>query len=119
MVTVWCHFFGVGPRPSQERVLVALTRAGVSTSPISASEHLRAGIVFFDKPNLELYELIAQTSRNGLDRVLAVAMSGASAVRGCTWELLGHGASDVFAWDHSGNPCREIAERFERWSAVD
>jgi transcriptional regulator with GAF, ATPase, and Fis domain len=29
------------------------------------------------------------------------------------------GATDVFAWDHSHEPAREVAARFERWTQVD
>jgi transcriptional regulator with GAF, ATPase, and Fis domain len=35
------------------------------------------------------------------------------------WQLLGAGASDVFAWDHSADPAAEVNARFERWDQVD
>jgi transcriptional regulator with GAF, ATPase, and Fis domain len=38
--------------------------------------------------------------------------------RAC-WRLLEAGASDVFAWDHSGDPAVDIVARFRRWEAID
>ena len=75
-------------------------------------------MLFFDRITPDVCEFIRRVSRNGLERVLAVALSRSAL--GCgSWQLLQCGASDVFAWDHSQNPAAEIAARFERWTFVD
>jgi len=51
--------------------------------------------------------------------VLAIALSRTGMKPTDIWRLLSAGASDVFAWDHSDDPAREIAARFERWQMVD
>lgn len=77
-------------------------------------------VAFWD-PQVDqaLCDLLRHLSRNGLERVLAVAISGTALMGDGAWRLLRSGASDVFAWDHSDNPASEIAARFERWEAVD
>jgi transcriptional regulator with GAF, ATPase, and Fis domain len=54
-----------------------------------------------------------------MERVLAIALPNAGIETAAIWELLSAGASDVFAWDHSPHPAREIAARFKRWRNVD
>src|SRR5262245_30694101 len=111
MIPVWHHFFGPGDAPVRCAVIAALLNAGIATQPLKA-EIVGAGIVFFNQVTAELCNFVRQISRNGLERVLTIAFSGSALCTGSTWRLLQHGASDVFAWDHSDNPAKEVAERF-------
>jgi transcriptional regulator with GAF, ATPase, and Fis domain len=76
-------------------------------------------VVVFDQITQQLHDFLRVASRNGLDRVLAVAVSRSTLVGGGAWPLLQSGASDVIAWDNSANPAEDVAARFERWDSVD
>jgi transcriptional regulator with GAF, ATPase, and Fis domain len=120
MVRAW-HYF-VAPADTSEGVfLQALISAGLSTHklPSGVSPNAGPGVVFFEKVDQSLVNLIASLSHGGPQRVLAVATSNAALNNSSAWQLMQAGASDVFAWDHSPSASSEIAARFERWNAVD
>jgi transcriptional regulator with GAF, ATPase, and Fis domain len=119
MITVWHHFFSSGDVLLRGAIVAALAHAGVTTHRLEAEISSGPGVVFFDQITAELCSFVGQISRNGMERVLAVALSRSALCAGSTWRLLQNGASDVFAWDHSGNPAGEIAARFTRWDSVD
>jgi transcriptional regulator with GAF, ATPase, and Fis domain len=116
--TFWHHFVQRDDAVSRNAILQALRDAGIKTIAHGSEPRARSGVVFFDNLDTELCEFVRHVSRHGLDRVLAVAVSRAATGDG-VWHLLKHGASDVFAWDHSNQPAQEIAARFERWQSVD
>ncbi len=97
----------------------ALLRERVRTHALPPNELAGPGVLFFEKADPSVCDLVRQCSRNGLERILAVAISKSDLAGNSVWRLLHSGASDVFAWDHSTNPAREIAARFERWESVD
>lgn len=118
MTSVWVRFLGGSTSLSQEAVATALAEAGIEVRTPRGSQP-GAGLLFFDAFSSELCSLLRDTSRAGLERVLAIA-SSSSLIDGATcWRLLDAGASDVFAWDHYDDPGMEIAARFRRWQAVD
>jgi transcriptional regulator with GAF, ATPase, and Fis domain len=118
MTPVWHHFFGPADAHLRCAIIAALANVGITTQPLKP-EALGSGIIFFNQVTAELCNFVREISRNGLERVLTIAFSGSALCAGSTWRLLQHGASDVFAWDHSTNPAKEVAERFSRWKTVD
>jgi transcriptional regulator with GAF, ATPase, and Fis domain len=76
------------------------------------------GVVLFDHFSPALTELIARLSRDGRQPVIAVATAGVSLADRRSWGLLRHGAADLFAWDHSTTPAREVVARLQRWWTV-
>jgi transcriptional regulator with GAF, ATPase, and Fis domain len=76
------------------------------------------GVVLFDRFSPRLTELIARLSRGGRQPVIAVATAGVSLADRRSWGLLRHGAADLFAWDHSTTPAREVVARLQRWWTV-
>src|SRR6185369_7795728 len=109
-------FLGRQPRAD---ILNALSAARV---PHHACESLPAkgpGIIFFDEITKELSDTLRAASCSGTERVLAIGLSQSTMKSAGIWSLLDAGASDVFAWDHSLEPAREVAARFERWDKVD
>ncbi len=118
MRTAWHHFACRASTLPQNNVIQALLNVGLRTVPLSSRQPPGPGVLFFDQIDAELCELIRQASRNGLERVLAVAVSRVGLGYGL-WRLLESGASDVFQWEHSGSPAEEIAARLERWKSVD
>ncbi|MBP6821905.1 MAG: sigma-54-dependent Fis family transcriptional regulator [Acidobacteria bacterium] len=116
---VWLWFSANVSAEQRQTILTDLARAGVTSSGDDDYETENSGIVFFTELTAELCVLLGETSRRGLARVLAVALTPAALAKGGTWALLKAGASDVFAWDHSTEPAREISARFERWQEVD
>lgn len=116
----WHHFFAVNHQLLTEKAAVeALARAGVRTSAYDASVTNALGILFFEHIDQELCDFLSEASRNGVERVLAIAVSRSGLKGGAAWQLLSAGASDVFAWDHSNDPAGEVAARLERWKSVD
>jgi len=115
-MTIWHCFLGRQPRAD---ILNALSAARV---PHHACESLPAkgpGIIFFDEITKELSDTLRAASCSGTERVLAIGLSQSTMKSAGIWSLLDAGASDVFAWDHSLEPAREVAARFERWDKVD
>ena len=119
MPTMWHRFAERGDASQMTAIIQALVRAGVKTQILDSDDVSGPGILFFHQVSPTLCDQLRQLSRNGRERVLAVAISHTSLVGESAWRLLHSGASDVFAWDHSDNPASEIAARFERWTAVD
>ena len=117
--SLWQCFVERGDSSGRIAITQALLREHVRTHDLLPGEPVGPGIVFFEKVNLAVCDLVRQCSRNGLERVLAVAVSQSALAGNSVWRLLHSGASDVFAWDHSTCPAREIAARFERWQSVD
>lgn len=116
----WHHFFAVSNQLLTEKAAVkALACAGIQTSAYDAGVPNALGILFFDCINRELCDFLREASRNGVERVLAIAVSRSGLKGGAAWQLLSAGASDVFAWDHSSDPAGEVAARLERWKSVD
>jgi transcriptional regulator with GAF, ATPase, and Fis domain len=116
---LWHHFFDEDAIPTKSTVVEALNRENVGTYPLDLDSPSGSGVVFFCKFTDPLCDLLREISRNGLERVLVVAVSPSGFPPGCVWRLLQAGAADVFVWDHRVDPAREVADRFQRWEAVD
>jgi transcriptional regulator with GAF, ATPase, and Fis domain len=119
MSDLWHLFFEITDLALRSRVIAALTHAGVSTHALKLDMPCGPGIIFFSRFTASLCDLVREISRNGVARVLVVALSHSALHGGSTWDLLQLGASDVFSWDHSADPAREVAARFDRWDEVD
>ena len=119
MSSLWHRFVDGVDSHRRSAILHSLAREHVSTHLLSSDNPSGQGILFFDKVSQSLCDLVRVFSRNGLERILAVALSQSEFRGNAVWQLLASGASDVFSWDHSSHPAREIASRFERWGTID
>jgi transcriptional regulator with GAF, ATPase, and Fis domain len=119
VTSLWHRFFEAGDSIRTSAILQALAHERVRTHPLLSDNPAGAGIVFFNKVSPQLCDQICSYSCNGLERVLAVGLSHSDCTGSTVWRLLGSGASDVFSWDHSVHPAREVAARFQRWELVD
>ena len=115
----WHHFFAHADVLPESQILHAVEAVGVSTYPLDLDAPSSPGMLVFDKITPQLCDLLREVSQSGLQRVLAIALSVSALADDGAWRLLQAGASDVFSWDHSDNPAREVAARFERWESVD
>jgi transcriptional regulator with GAF, ATPase, and Fis domain len=113
---IWHWFPG---RQPEAAILAALTQAGLRHYACESPPLHGPGIVFFDEINDRLFNLLREASCRGVERVIAIGLLPARIKSAAIWSLLGAGASDVFAWDHSSNAAHEVAARFERWEKVD
>lgn len=118
MTTVWHCFIG-GATAHRTAIIQSLVREGLSTQPLATEDEAGSGVLFFDQLDERVCKLVQQLSRNGRERLLAVAICCRALMGDGSWRLLRNGASDVFAWDHSQSAAAEIAARFQRWEAVD
>ncbi|MCI0488060.1 MAG: sigma 54-interacting transcriptional regulator [Blastocatellia bacterium] len=119
MIKVWHHFLCQGDAFPRKGVIEALADAGFDACPLDLDAPSGRGVLFFDEINARACDLLREVSRNGIERILAIAVSRSALALGNAWELLRAGASDVFAWDHFSDPAAEAAARFERWDEVD
>lgn len=115
----WLDFFSKDGVLSKSAVIEALMNEGVNTYELDLDMPIGPGLLFFDEITQRLCDFLRDVSRNGLERVLAIAVSHSALADGGAWRLLHAGASDVFAWDHSSDPAEEIAARLKRWNAID
>ncbi len=119
MIKVWHHFLCRGDALPRGEVIEALADAGLDACCLDADAPAGRGVIFFDEITNRACELLREVSRNGVERVLAIAASRTVLTNGNAWRLLRAGASDVFAWDHFRDPAAEVAARFHRWEKVD
>lgn len=77
------------------------------------------GIVVFNNITPEVYTFIQSASRDGTERVLAIAENEAALSGNWAWRLLKAGASDVLVWSQLPEPAVVIAARLRRWLEVD
>jgi transcriptional regulator with GAF, ATPase, and Fis domain len=119
MAAVWRYFFGQSAARLQATIIETLVRAGVETYPLNLDMPRGPGILIFDEITQQLCDFVQEISRNGLDRILAVAASRSALAHGDSWLLLQSGASDVYPWDSTPHPAEDVAARFTRWEVVD
>ena len=115
----WFRYHRIGDLRAGEAMIGAVTRCGVTLKPAKTTTHMGAGLVLFDRVDVQLCEALDHDSQHGLDRVLAVATSSAALADGAAWRLLEAGAADVFAWDAMPDPAATVAARFERYAKVE
>jgi transcriptional regulator with GAF, ATPase, and Fis domain len=115
----WHHFLTDADAPPKREILRAIEDVGIGTYPLDPDAASGPGMLVFDRITPHLCDLLREVSHGGLQRVLAIAASFSAFADDGAWRLLQAGASDVFSWDHSDRPAREVAARFERWEGVD
>ena len=97
----------------------ALKCAGVTTSHLDLAAPSGPGVLCFSAISQHLCERLRELSRNGIERVIAVAVSAPHLTNHDAWRLIQAGASDVLAWNSGATPATVIAARLERWAAID
>jgi len=115
---VWLWFAQNVSAEQQQVVLSNLGKAAINACVQEEQGAASCGIVCFTEITAEICSLLREASRR-LARVLTVALTPSALAGGGAWSLLRSGASDVFAWNHSAEPAKEIAARVERWKEVD
>jgi hypothetical protein len=100
----WHHFLACTDVLPENTILRAPEDVGVSPYPLDLDVPSSPGMLVFDKITPQLCDLLREVSHNGLQRVLAIALSLSALVDNGAWRLLQAGASDVFSWDHSDSP---------------
>ena len=104
MREAWVHAIGSTAVLLENAAANRLPSCGITPCALGPECPARTGIVFFEKLTAELLDLISESSCSGLYRVLAVAVSSACVAGTTSWQLLHHGASDVFAWVRGRTP---------------
>jgi transcriptional regulator with GAF, ATPase, and Fis domain len=116
---VWLHFFSKGDALLKSAVVKTLENAGISAYAFGPERFQGPGVLFFDEITQRLFDFLHEVSHNGIERVLAVAVSKSALAEGGAWRLLQAGASDVFAWDYSIDPAEGVLARLKRWNGID
>ncbi len=117
-MSIWLCAFGNETAELSRRVIAALGAIDIVVHHTSSGHTPGPGIVVFAQVTGELCTAVAELSRHGLQRLVAIATSALS-VREGGWQLLAAGAADVLHWDGQPDPAPALAARLHRWAAVD
>ena len=88
----WLHFFGQHDASVKDGLARALTHTGVKTRALAPTTDTGWGILCFCEFSDGLCELLYEVSQRGMERILAVAVSGAGLTHEHIWQLLQAGA---------------------------
>lgn len=116
---IWIQYLGGEQALPRKRAIESLAHAGITASPQGAATPTGPGVVVFDVITPDLCDCIREYSRNGFNKIVAVALTSTALAGGASWRLLRSGASDVVAWEHDVTASEAIAARFSRWEDVD
>ena len=119
VVDVWFHCLDGINQTSRDRATCALAQEGIICRSGGTGSAPPFGLIVFDKETPDLLEFVHRSSRDGFDRIMAVALNKTALTGATPWKLLQAGASDVLAWSTTKDPAAAIAARFERWQAVE
>ena len=117
-MSIWLCAFGNDTAELSRRVTTALSAIDIVVHHTTSGHTPGPGIVVFAQVTAELCAAVAELSRRGLQRLVAIATS-ATSVREGGWQLLAAGAADVLHWDGQPDPAPALAARLHRWAAVD
>jgi len=116
---VWFHCQDGTNQLSRDRATGGLAQEGIICRRRGTSSDPPFGLIAFDKESPDLLEFVQRSSRDGGDRIMAVALNKTALAGAIPWKLLQAGASDVLAWNSTKNPAAAIAARFQLWRAVE
>ncbi len=109
MVAVWLDASLLRDARLGAAILAALRAHGADVVEKADGQ---PGFVAFDVADAEAYAAVAERSRAGTDRVLALPVGDAD-----VWPLLAAGAADVMTWDPG--TAADVVARLARWVEVD
>lgn len=115
----WFYFFGQKDIQDEGAIIEFLANAGINTYALDPEKPVGPGVLVFDEISQQLYNFLREVSHNGLERVVAIAISRSLLTNSSVWHLLQAGVSDVFDWHHPADCAGQIAARLQRWSVVD
>jgi transcriptional regulator with GAF, ATPase, and Fis domain len=113
----WLQSF-VEPSDWVTSVLAAL-RSTLEIEPYSLRMSTDRGIVLIESASAEVRAFLREASRDGLERVIAIACTTRDTSTRESWDVLRAGASDVIPWREVSDAPAFILARFERWAAID
>ncbi len=113
----WLLFFTGNNTLQRDSITTAISDEGIYIRNYTRPSG--PGILVFDEMTSKLCNFLKEASREGHERILAIASSRNVIASVNVWRLLQAGASDVICWDSSIDSARNIAARLTRWSTVD
>jgi transcriptional regulator with GAF, ATPase, and Fis domain len=118
-ISAWLTFADHDAAQSAKHIQASLESSQVSAREGDPGVSAVPGLLCFTALTPALCDLLRTVSRDGIERVLAVALSRAALAGVGAWQLLQAGASDVFVWDETTDPIDAIRAKLKRWQAVD
>jgi transcriptional regulator with GAF, ATPase, and Fis domain len=115
---VWLHFACESAGDIARSIVDALRAVGLHIESLDRSQPSLPGIIFFERFDASLCELLQRLMAEGGRRVLLIALGASGCTSEAAWSLVAAGASDVFAWKDEGS-ARDVAARLTRWAEVD
>jgi sigma-54 interacting transcriptional regulator len=96
---VWLQYSGGGDVLPESLVIQSLRQSGLKPFRLDDVPSSSPGLVLFDRATPELYQRLREYSHNGLNRVLAIAVTSGALTATRVWNVLEAGASD--AWKNT------------------
>lgn len=118
MGSFWYHVFQADKVFGGLPVLDSLQKAGVSRRFCDGATS-GLGVVVVGETTDQVYRFLSDQGGGGRKRILVLVPNSSTAKNGEVWRLLQAGASDVLVWDRLLRPVQDIAERLQRWQAVE
>ena len=116
---VWQHFCEPGDKEARALARAALLQTGLFTLEAGEVSAQQTGVVFFTQVTHGLLDFLRETSRFGLNRVMAVSVGQAPPAATETWQLLNAGAGDVLLSQGTPDVGMSIKSRLSRWQQVE
>ena len=113
---VWFTSSGIDEK-RRDRVVRTLEQAGLGLYSTQEPPHTGPGLIFFDGVTPEVREQVRHFSRDGRERLLAIAADGVESRD--SWRLLSCGASDVLGGRQGSSLSTVVRARLERWLEID
>jgi transcriptional regulator with GAF, ATPase, and Fis domain len=114
----WYHIFQAGKLFGGPSVSDSLQKAGVSRRFCDGATS-GPGVVLVGETTDQVYRFLSDTSERGRRQILVLIPNSSILKNGEVWRLLQAGAADVLVWDRLLSPAHDIAERLQRWQAVE
>jgi transcriptional regulator with GAF, ATPase, and Fis domain len=120
MTKLWIRTYGGDDCGFPSRDLAgALTDAGIELHPPDVDCPDGPGLLHLSALDDGLFEKVRTVSRDGRERVVAVADPGMALDQNTVWRILEAGASDICVFTTPAESASYLAARFERWSEIE
>ena len=115
------QFAGAIEDAAKDDMIHGLAAAGVRACSKQEGANWTARVVIAHRLGDEVLNMVLGAGSQGALRVLIVTLGPSQSLGRYAWRLLGHGASDIVAWDrdHSEISASAIVARLVRWHEVD
>ena len=115
----WLHFWNNQSLERKESLMTALSALGVRLRAMEPIDTAGAGLLCFESIDNDLLQFLAEATRYGFARVIAIRVSSTPLPSAAAWSMMRAGASDVLEGKSVYELAEQIRARLDRWRAID